>query len=150
MSAAVCHRCGGAKAGALDACADCGFTPAGRDRLVAWLFSDAWLDEAERAEAARRVLAGEQPDPSRAQLAAARRAVEGDLRHPAQGAPLTTGQSAALLAANLLLTPLAGLAVWMGKRAESPRAARQALWLTAPVIALGAAVWVALLSARLR
>lgn len=150
MSAAVCHRCGGAKGGALDACPDCGTTPVGRDRLVAWLFSDAWLNEDERAEAARRVLAGEQPDPGRAQLAEARRALLGEGRHPTMGAPLTRAQAAGLLAVNLLFTPLAGLAVWLGKRSESPRAARQALWLTAPVMALSAAVWLTMLATRLR
>lgn len=148
MSSAVCHRCGGAKPGPLDPCSDCGFAPTGQDRAIAWLFSDAWLNEEERAEATQRVLAGERPDPSRALLKEARRALGGDA-HGAQGAPLSRGQIALLLAANVLLTPMAGLAVWLGTRAERPRAARQAIWMTAPVAALGALAWLLMLGSQL-
>lgn len=138
---AVCHRCGGAKDQPLGACPDCGFVPAGQDRLVAWLFGDGWLNEEERGEASRRLLAGERPDPSRALLQRARRALGGELEAGAGGEPLGRGPLLGLLLANVLLTPLAGVAVWLGMRSSSPRAARQVLWITAPVLGLGAALW---------
>ena len=144
----MCHRCGGAKAQALDRCPDCGFSPSGADRALAWLFSDAWLDEEERAEATDRLLAGERPDPSRALLEQASRALSGQGAATAGGEPMSRRQAGVLLAVNALLTPLVGFALWLGWRGPRPRAARQALWLTAPVALLGGALWLVLVGAR--
>ena len=47
--------------------------------------------------------------------------------------PLTLGQLLSLSMANLLVTPLAGLAIWYGLRASRPVAARQAARVTIPV-----------------
>jgi hypothetical protein len=53
----------------------------------------------------------------------------------------------ALGVANLLLTPLAGLAIWWGLRGERPGAARQALQITIPIGVATTLAWVALLVA---
>lgn len=146
---AVCHRCGGAKPDAMAPCPDCGHVPLGDDRLLAWLFSDAHLSEDELAEAAARVSAGEHPDPGRARLNEARRALGAELPAARRGPPLRPGERAALLGANLLLTPLAGFAVWFGLRADRPAAARDALLLTIPVTVFTALVWAGVVAWRL-
>lgn len=142
---AVCHRCGADKRGPLVPCKSCGFTPLGEDRAVAWLFSSHHLDGAELREVARRVSFGDRPEPSRALRDLAREAmgaapVGADLRQP-----LTRGQLGWLVAGNLLLSPLVGLAVWFGLGADRPVAARQALRWTLPMMVLFIGGWVGLL-----
>jgi cytochrome bd-type quinol oxidase subunit 1 len=50
-----------------------------------------------------------------------------------------------LALANLLFTPLIGLAAWYGLRQERPSAARQALHVTLPIGLATTIAWVALL-----
>lgn len=140
-SAAICHRCGGPKRGPFVPCKVCGFTPSGEERSVAWLFSREHLSEDELAEAAARVRSGERPDPSRALIAQAHAGMGAVPASTEQQRPLRLSQVLSLLAANLLLTPLAGLAVWFGLREERPVAARQAIWATVPVALLLSAGW---------
>lgn len=144
--AAICHRCGGGKRGPYVPCKACGFVPAGPERQVAWLFSEHHLAPDELAEAARRLQAGERPDPSRSLLERARVQMgAGPLTDDARR-PLRSTQLVALGLANVLLTPFVGLAVWWGLREERPVAAAQALRSTVPV-ALGlAVVWGGLLA----
>ncbi len=136
---AVCVRCGGRREDAFAACPDCGFAPSADERPLSWLFSAAWLDDEELAEAARRITLGQRPDPSRRALLEARAALAGAPVH--LGPPLAIRERVALLLANVLLTPLAGYAVWIGLREERPAAARDALVLTVPITALLALLW---------
>lgn len=144
--AAICHRCGGAKRGPFVPCKACGFTPVGPERHVAWLFSEHHLDPEELGEAARRLRAGDRPDPPRALLETARvRMGAAPLTSDARR-PLDTRQILLLSAVNVLLTPLAGLAVWWGLQPERPLAARQALRITLPVLVGGGILWSILLA----
>ncbi len=125
-------------------CKSCGFVPVGPDRLVAWLFSREHLSDEELQHAAVRVRRGDRPDPSRALQEHAREAMGAQplpLTDEARR-PLTPASLLALSAANLLLTPLAGIAVWVGLRDGRPRAARQALLFTLPVLCLLSVAWV--------
>lgn len=146
-ASAVCHRCGGLKGGPLVPCKACGFTPIGADRPVAWLFSGHHLSEEELAFAASRVRRGDRPDPSRALQEQAREAMGAQPTALSQAAraPLATQRLLLLTLANLLLTPLVGLAVWFGLRDERPAAARQALLFTMPVALAMSVLWVAVL-----
>jgi hypothetical protein len=47
--------------------------------------------------------------------------------------------------ANLVLTPLIGLAVWWGWRTRHPQAAKTVLRLTLPVVALFGVGWVSMI-----
>ncbi|MEL6343562.1 MAG: hypothetical protein AAFV53_10535 [Myxococcota bacterium] len=138
---AICHRCGGPKKGPFVPCKVCTFTPIGEQRAVAWLFSDEYLSEEEMAEARDRIRAGERPDPSRALQEMARTAMGARPLSNDQLRPMTNTQLASLVLANLLLTPLAGLAVWYGYRERRPVAARQAGWATVPVALSLAVAW---------
>lgn len=143
---AVCHRCGGDKAAALDDCPACGHRPIGADRELAWLFSDRHLNAAELAEASRRITAGDRPEPSPTQRRLARRALARVDQDPMP--PLSRGQVAALVAGCALLTPLVGWAVWFGLLTDRPRAARQALAVALPTTALFGLAWVGMLAFR--
>jgi hypothetical protein len=139
--AAVCHRCGGDKKGPLVPCKSCGFTPTGEERPVAWLFSGHHLDADELIEAAQRVRAGDRPEPSKALREQARVGMGAAPLTDAAKEPLGTGWLLLLGLGNLLLTPLAGYAVWFGLREERPRAARQALTVTLPISAALGIAW---------
>lgn len=146
---AVCHRCGGIKGGPFVPCKACTFTPTGEERAVAWLFSEDYLSSDELVYAAERVRRGDRPDPSTALKARAR---EGMGAKPvplseAARAPLKGAEIAWLTGANLLLTPLAGVAVWAGLRDERPAAARQALVCTLPAAMGMGALWAAVMLA---
>lgn len=147
----MCHRCGGLKGGPLVPCKACGYAPSGEDRQVAWLFSEHHLSSDELAFAAVRVRKGDRPDPASTLKEVAREAM-GALPAPLPvGArePLGAQAILGLTAANLLFTPLTGVAVWLGLRDQRPAAARQALLFTMPV-ALGVGVlWAAVLVAGL-
>ncbi len=138
---ALCHRCGAEKGGPLVPCKGCGFTPTGEERPIAWLFSAHHLTGEELDHAAARVKAGERPEPGRALRDDARRAMGAAPLTDAAKAPLGAGWLLVLGLANLLLTPMAGLAVWFGLREERPRAARQALVVTLPISAALAVAW---------
>ena len=144
MVPAVCHRCGGSKKAPLVPCKSCGFTPTGSERPLAWLFSEHHLEPDELEEAADRIRAGERPDPSRALQAQARAGMGAAPLTETRGVPLPPGSLLLLGIGNLLLTPLAGYAVWFGLREERPVAARQALAVTIPVSAALALAWVTL------
>jgi hypothetical protein len=134
LNKAICHRCGAEKPSALDPCPDCAFAPQGEDRAVALLFSDAWLNEAERAEAAARVRAGERPQPSAAQ----RRAVLG-LKGPADA--LSRGETLRLALGCLLFSPLVAFAAALGWHTDRPAAAALALRVGLWSAAAEAALW---------
>lgn len=146
MAEAVCHRCGGPKSGPLVPCKACGFTPTGDERPVAWLFSRHHLDPAELGQAADRVRAGERPDPSRNLRDEARAAMGAPPVTPETNVPMTNGQLLLLSAGNLLLTPMAGYAVWFGLRETRPAASRQALRITVPVTVALALLWLGMIA----
>lgn len=146
--AAVCHRCGGDKKGPLVPCKSCGFTPTGDERPVAWLFSGHHLDADELIEAAQRVRAGDRPEPSKALREQARVGMGAAPLTDAAKEPLGTGSLLLLGLGNLLLTPLAGYAVWFGLREERPRAARQALTVTLPISAALGIAWVVFVASQ--
>ena len=142
---AVCHRCAEPKKGPFVPCKGCGFVPTADHRAVAWLFSREHLDEEELQEAAQRIRQGDLPDPPKALREHARVSMGAAPLDVEATRPLTTPQVVGLAAADVLLTPLVGFAVWFGLRAERPVAARQALWLTVPLsLAIGAA-WLSVL-----
>ena len=141
---AVCHRCGGAKKAPLVPCKECGFTPTGPERALAWLFSEHHLDAGELEEAARRVRTGERPDPSRALQADARAAMGAAPLTDRGARPLPPRTLLLVGLGNLLLTPLAGYAIWFGLREPRPVAARQALSVTIPVSTALALAWLAM------
>ncbi len=135
---AVCARCGGLRPDLRAACPDCGHAPDASELPLAWLLSERWLGEAELLETARRISAGQRPDPDPRLLAKARAAL--DEARVGQGPGLGNGGRAAVLLGDVLLTPLIGYALWFGLRQERPVAAREALLLTLPVtLALGLA-----------
>ena len=149
MAEAVCHRCGGPKSGPLVPCKACGFTPTGEERPVAWLFSLHHLAPDELEAAAARVREGERPDPSRKLRDEAREAMGAPMSAPEANRPLTHGQLLLLSAGNLLLTPMAGYAVWFGLRESRPAASRQALRITVPVTLGLAVLWVGMIAGGL-
>lgn len=147
---AVCHACGGPKDLPLGRCPTCALLPAGEAREDALLCSSLFLDDAALDALADRIRQGEplRPTPQLRRLARERLLVA-----PIPPASLTSGQMAALAAANLLLTPLVGWAVWLRFRTRTGPGATQALVVTAPTsIALGAAIvawrWYAATAAR--
>jgi hypothetical protein len=138
---AVCHRCGGEKPDGLSPCEACGFHPRGPERAVAWLFSDAHLDPEELREAGLRIQAGGRPDPSRALLRVAERALgQASPAEQEAGPRLSAREATLLLMGDLVLTPFIGLAVWFGLRERRPRAARDALLLTVPIAVISALI----------
>lgn len=138
---AVCHRCGGDKHGPFVPCKACGFTPLREDRLVAWLFSLHHLDAAELTDAADRIRGGDRPDPSRTLREVARVGMGALPLSNIARKPLPLRTLLLLSSANVLLTPLAGFAVWFGMREDRPVAAAQALRITIPVTAVLALLW---------
>ena len=144
---AVCHRCGGIKAGPFLPCPDCLHTPRDGDRALAWLFSSAHLSADELELAAKRIQAGEQPEPSKRLLAHA--AANMSSGRAGSGTPLSHREVLAIGLGSVVLTPLVGLSVWWGYRTVRPVAARQALKVTIPVgVALGV-LWLSVIALRL-
>jgi hypothetical protein len=142
---AVCHRCGGAKAGPLLPCPTCMVIPRGNARAVAWLFSRAHLDPDELKLAGQRIQDGEVPDPAPALCAFA----ENKLQPDASDQPFNRNELIGIGVANLILTPLAGLAVWWGLQKQRPTAASQALRITVPIGLTLAVLWLSLIATRL-
>lgn len=145
---AVCHRCGGPKKGPLIPCKTCSFTPTGEERPIAWLFSAHHLTDAELDETTARILAGEQPDPSKALSDGARVAMGAAPLTDDARRPLRTGTLILIGLGNLLLTPLLGFAFWFGLIEERPRAARQALTITLPMSLALALVWLVVVASQ--
>lgn len=129
-------------------CKSCSFVPQGEERPVAWLFSLHNLDETELPEAAERVRGGERPDPGRSLQAAARRQMGAAPLADGSQCPLPTAHLIGIAAANLLLTPLAGFAFWIGLRNERPLAASQALRITLPIAFALGALWTGMVAMR--
>jgi hypothetical protein len=69
----------------------------------------------------------------------------GALPHDPATQPLHIWALLGLSAANLLLTPLAGMAIWHGLRDDRPVAARQSLQITLPVAVGLTLFWMSLL-----
>ncbi len=112
---------------------------------MAWLFSRAHLDPEELRLAGQRVQAGEVPDPAPALRAFAEKKLQPD----AGDQPFTRNELIGIGMANLILTPLAGLAVWWGLQTRRPEAARQALRITVPIGLTLAVLWLSLIATRL-
>jgi hypothetical protein len=134
--AAICLRCGAPKSGPQGVCAACGHNPQGEGQLVAWLLSDAHLSPPELLEAAARIQRGLSPRPSARMLDLARRTLG---VHVDLDPGLSGTERVGLMLLGLAVSPAPGLAMawtWWNSR---PRAARQALGLSAPssVIATG-------------
>ena len=144
---AVCHQCGGTKAGHRLPCPACRHTPRGDGRPIAWLFSSAYLSPDELNEASARIIDGEVPDPASSLLHRARRQISA--LKARDDAPLSTATLVAIGAGSLLLTPLAGFAVWWGLRGHRPRAAAGAMRVTAPIAVALAACWLGMVGLRL-
>jgi hypothetical protein len=131
-------------------CGACGKAPRGGDRPLAYLFSSHHLSEPELDRVARRVRAGERPDPpehllqlARKQLTASLSQLPGTHDEPAPvQRELTRDETWLLMLGNVVLTPLIGLAVWWGWRSRNSQAADRVLWLTLPIAGLFAAAWV--------
>ncbi len=147
---AICHECGATKPRAMALCGNCNKAPRGDDRPLAYLFSSHHLSDVELDGVARRIRAGERPDPPEHLLQLARKQLTASLSHlpvtheepgPAQR-ELTREELWLLALGNVLLTPLVGLAVWWGWRGRHPRAADRVLWLTLPIAGLFGAAWV--------
>lgn len=138
---AVCHRCGARKRGPLVPCKGCRFVPVREARAVAWLFSEHHLEAAELREAERRLRSGEVPAPPRALRVQAQRAMGALDAPPEADRPLAPGLVVLLVLTQILLTPLVGLAVWLGLREDRPRAARVAMGTTIPITAVLAVLW---------
>ncbi|MSP54973.1 MAG: hypothetical protein EXR69_05120 [Myxococcales bacterium] len=136
---AICIRCGGAKELALARCPECGLVPIADERAHSLLASSRFLGAPELAEVQRRIRAGEPLRPARERVELARTMLAGSAR--VEPFSLSPRQAAALVAANVLLTPALGYAVWFGTRHRPGLGARQALWLTLPVSFALALAW---------
>ena len=144
---AVCHRCGGIKAGPFLPCPDCLHTPRAEDRALAWLFSAAHLSTEELELAARRIQTGEQPEPSRQLLAHATANMSSS--RGSGGPPLSRHQLVGIGLGSIALTPLMGLSIWWGYRTSRPLAAKQALRVTVPVSVVIGVFWFGVIALRL-
>lgn len=144
---AVCHRCGGIKAGPFLPCPDCLHTPRGDDRALSWLFSSAHLSAGELGLAAERIQAGDQPEPPKHLLAYAKANMTAG--QTSSGTPLSHRELLAIGLGSIALTPLVGLSVWWGYRTVRPAAARQALTVTIPVGAALVVLWLSVIALRL-
>ena len=140
---AVCHRCGTRKKGPLVPCKACNFVPLRQARAVAWLFSSHHLDEAELVEAERRIRGGDVPEPSKALRAMAQRAMGALDAPPLEDRPLESFEVVLLVLTEIVLTPMVGLALWLGLRETRPRAARLVARITVPITAILIVLWMA-------
>lgn len=138
----ICIKCGAEKPAFGAVCSACGHRPADEGLLIAWLLSEANLDERKRRAAARRIADGESIRPSAKMLRVARRALGRDL---SSDPGLSVAARLALLCCSLLLTPLVGWTCWWWWRGERPRAALQSLALSLPPTVLMTAIWLYLM-----
>lgn len=129
----ICPRCAERRGDFSDVCSACGHRPEDEGLLIAWLLSSEHLDDAGLDAAAVRIRDGQPIRPSGKMLEVARRALG---RHFDTDPGMTRAHRVYLLACSLLLTPLVGWVLWFWWRADRPRAATQALALSAPASAL--------------
>lgn len=134
-------RCGTWKKRALGPCRACGHVPEGEERAVAWLLSDRHLADSELEQSAVRIRGGEVPLPSAEQRRQARAQLSSVAERDAADHRLMREGAVALAAANLMFSPLVGLALWWGTRTSQPRLARETLQLTAGCALALAAIW---------
>ena len=147
---AICQQCGAHKRAPLIPCKHCQFVPSGDDRAIAWLLSREYLNENELSEAARRITEEKQrPDPSKALIYRAKDSMGALDFEQSQNRPLSNQEMWALGLANVLLTPLTGLAVWHGLQEERPKAANQAFKITVPIAVTLALFWVGIIGHQL-
>ena len=138
-SAAICHACGAPKDLALGRCATCGVLPTGDDRVLAIVCGEPFVNALDLTALSERIRRGEPLAPSAALRRQAREILYGERR---ADQVLTPRSMALLFAANLLLTPLLGVAYWFRHRDET--AGRQALLVTLPLagaLAFAAVGW---------
>lgn len=138
---AICHRCGSAKKGPFVPCKACAVVPTRESRAVAWLLSSHHLNAEELDDAARRIRAGDVPDPPRALRDDARRAMGAVNAPPVDDRRLVGMERVGLALASVLLTPLIGLALWLGLREARPTAARQVIAVTIPIAVILTVIW---------
>jgi len=119
------------------------------DRAAAWLFSNNHLSQEELREAARRIRAGEQPDPSEKLLNMARDEIRKRALTQTTDQAMAASSLVGISALSLLLTPLAGFAFWWGYRSERPAAAAQILRVTWPIAIGFMILWGGVISTRL-
>lgn len=131
---AICVRCAEPRGDYAAACPRCGHRPEGEGLLISWLLSTENLSKSELEAAAERVRQGSVIRPSDRMLDRARKALGKDF---SSDPGLTAFQRLALLSTSLLITPLPGWVCWLWWRRERPRAALQALALSAPASAAG-------------
>jgi hypothetical protein len=127
---AICARCGAEKDLPLGRCPGCAHVPESDERELAIVCSTRVLDIAALRAAQERIRRGEPVRPTAALRAQARAVLTGQAPTLAR---FTARQIAALVLANLVLTPLLGYAVWFRYRTRPGPAARQALFATVPV-----------------
>jgi hypothetical protein len=95
------------------------------------------------------VLNGIRPDPSKALKDAARHQMGAAPLDEEARAPFPFSTLLLVGLADLVLTPFAGYAVWIGLRTKRPRAARQALFVTVPISIVTGLVWFGVFYSRL-
>ncbi len=130
-------------------CAACGHRPTGEERLHAYLLSSHHLSDKELEDAAERIIIGDPIDPPPELLERARAHLSPTPstrevpRDPDE--ELALGKLIGVVAVNLVLTPLFGLALWLAWRAERPFAAKQVLVASLCTGALAGAAWLAMM-----
>jgi hypothetical protein len=129
MSAAICVRCGAEREKWDQVCPACGHRADEEGALVAWLLSSENLSADELAALRGRILGGEVIRPTERMLEKARLALG---RTFSTDLGLTGNERLALLAVNLLLSPLVGWVCAVSWWNARPRAAMQALALSLP------------------
>lgn len=147
LADAVCVRCGAEKDLPLGRCGACGHLPQGDERELAVLASRRLLDEDGLRAVQERIRKGEALRPSAARREQARTLLRGSSEAPVD---LTPRQVWALVAANVLVTPALGFAVWFRLRRSPGRGARQALWATVPISLGFGLAWLAWAGVRFR
>jgi len=137
---ALCVKCGGERTRFDQICPSCGHRPEGEGLLIAWLLSDANLDDEQLTRTRARLRAGEAIRPSAKMLDKARRALG---QHFTTDDGLTTQQRLGLLATSIFATPMVGWVLFGWWWNHRPRAALQALALSLPatVVFTGVVLW---------
>lgn len=137
----LCARCGAEKDLPLGRCPACRHAPSGEDRLIALVCSTRVSPVETLLAAQARIRRGEGIRPTPELIERARRVLSGVVEAETR---LTSRQICGIIAANLVLTPVVGYAVWHHYRSDRGPAARQALLTTLPcsfVLAVALYAW---------